>query len=1348
MKATLTPSSIRAIRLRLGLTQEAAGKLLGGGAKAFSKYESGTVKPAAMAVNLLRLLDARPELLSLLSGDAHPPSNDGRAPRDRALFEVTGYQVTQVAREGFSDFFRRLLVAEVSAHGLPATSVHVAEPTNNPDGGEDARVEWRGGPAQTTELPGRLVQFQLKSGHLRVADAGREVIAKDGRVKPMIHRVLSGGGCYVMVCAQGFTQSEKAARLGRIRESLSQAGSLTTDTQLAFLDADQLATWVNRHPPVVAWVLERVQPGLLGPFRAWPHWVHRFPQPWIEDERITEVRHLVRRVGATEGQIGRLVGPAGIGKSRLAHEALKPLDECRDQDMTALLLYASAVHDSTHDSLVRSAQNFAGRDDRLLLVVDDCPQSLHRRLRDIVSVERSRLSLITLAREDESASGADSLTIERSADAVMDGMVRYAAPALRDDDRWLLVRQSQGYPLMAHLLASAWHVGAPTEPVVDDEWVRQVVFGAKEEPGSALMEAAMLLGAFRLLDIENDGDLETLASALTLQNSPSSLRSAWDTLLRKGVVRRYGSLASIQPRPLAAALAQWQWRAWSPQQWDTVLTGLGRRRLQSEAANQLASLSETTVARDVARHVLRFGGELRRRSRLSSEGGVEVVSALAEIEPAAALDLIESWVETVKSSPSLFEPDDLNASEVKGQLVSALQKIAFHSSCFERAACSLLSLATSNPVDQLDDSPQRAARAFESLFSPLGSNTTAEGPARLQLLGNLVEGRDLAQLPILIDALHQATTRQPRYLLVGPGLQGSRPALSPWLPATKQELLFYVCRCTEMLIGLGLGDQQSGKQARDRLAWNLRDLIRYGLVDEVESWVKRLVQFSAYWQEGLEALNDALKYDAVGMAEATVHRLRILAKELEPRSFADRVRLLVLRMPWDFPLDEDLPYEAIRQKQLDALQDLAAEAVRNPDQLLDVLPGLMRDLPRMAAMFGQAIATHEPVAGSWAIAFTDCFVAIESTRRNADLLAGYFAGLLTREPAMVEAFKKRSAGDDVFGPVVLELCGYQERITTDDVSLVLSGLAAGTIPPRSIGVWAYGGRIHRLASADLERLADALFSTHDGFSTAVDLLGMSVHGHPERLDSLRPLLIRMATLLAGQKAQGSPLDAHLFAQMMTWLLRQGPTDVDAQTVARTLTTALLSHPEHAAFVTPLLPVMLSDFGHIVWPPIGRHLLDDKASTSGLKRLLRDGHRFTPDGSRPAIDFAPEEILFTWAHGAPESAAATLAEIIPLWARAEAGDESPAFHPKVDRLLNEFGHLPEVQCALERNMNPFAWAGSLADSFERFDAPLNRLKDHERLKVRLWAAKMLTRMNEQKRRAMIIGDSEERASSQA
>ena len=62
----LSPAEVKAMRSRLKLSQREAGKLLGGGPRAFQKYESGEVSTSVSMSKLLRLLAKDPKRLAEL----------------------------------------------------------------------------------------------------------------------------------------------------------------------------------------------------------------------------------------------------------------------------------------------------------------------------------------------------------------------------------------------------------------------------------------------------------------------------------------------------------------------------------------------------------------------------------------------------------------------------------------------------------------------------------------------------------------------------------------------------------------------------------------------------------------------------------------------------------------------------------------------------------------------------------------------------------------------------------------------------------------------------------------------------------------------------------------------------------------------------------------------------------------------------------------------------------------------------------------------------------------------------------------------------------------------------------
>jgi HTH-type transcriptional regulator/antitoxin MqsA len=59
-------SRIKAVRKKLGLTQEEAGRIIGGGRRAFQKYERGTMQPSEAAVGLIEILDRHPNEVTTL----------------------------------------------------------------------------------------------------------------------------------------------------------------------------------------------------------------------------------------------------------------------------------------------------------------------------------------------------------------------------------------------------------------------------------------------------------------------------------------------------------------------------------------------------------------------------------------------------------------------------------------------------------------------------------------------------------------------------------------------------------------------------------------------------------------------------------------------------------------------------------------------------------------------------------------------------------------------------------------------------------------------------------------------------------------------------------------------------------------------------------------------------------------------------------------------------------------------------------------------------------------------------------------------------------------------------------
>jgi HTH-type transcriptional regulator/antitoxin MqsA len=76
VEALLEPADIKRIRKKLRLTQAVAGELIGGGPRAFQKYETGDLLPSRAVSSALLLLDRDPPALSALSARQKRKTDD------------------------------------------------------------------------------------------------------------------------------------------------------------------------------------------------------------------------------------------------------------------------------------------------------------------------------------------------------------------------------------------------------------------------------------------------------------------------------------------------------------------------------------------------------------------------------------------------------------------------------------------------------------------------------------------------------------------------------------------------------------------------------------------------------------------------------------------------------------------------------------------------------------------------------------------------------------------------------------------------------------------------------------------------------------------------------------------------------------------------------------------------------------------------------------------------------------------------------------------------------------------------------------------------------------------------
>ena len=1316
---TLTPEEIRSIRKRLGLTQVQAGQRLGGGPRAFAKYESGTVRPSASVVTLLRLLEANPEMLESAEGQRSPPI----APTEVGPFEVTHEHVAALDARNLPPLLHRLLKNEAHAHALPTPDIHVPRNIDARDGGEDGRIAWIGCPGRTSFLPSRTCQFQLKARTILPSAVAAEVLTRSGTIKPMVRSVLEAGGCYILLIAHPYSRESIENRETRILDALRGAGLDVQGDQVVVFDARRVADWTNCHPSVAAWLKELTQPGTLGPFRSWTDWSRRpkhLGSPFVDDDRLSPYCAFLRDRVPTPQGCARVVGLPGVGKTRLTLEALGPVDAEGTNGLSPsdLVLYADESVSGT-EAVIRTVEILATGQQRAIVVVDGCPSKTHRILADLVSRTECRLSLVTL--DDEIPAGTpdrETYPIPKAPSSVTDAIIDRVSPRLASEDRRRIAHFSRGFPEVALLVARAWEDERPVAHATDDDLVDTFILGSNPRDKEPLLRSAELLACFGQVAIDHPRRSALAAIAARGRNlSAADLHAHIQDLIARGVAQRRGGSVVLLPSPITMKLAERQWRAWDGAQWDDVLAGDGDSELKVLAARRLSWLNTTPLAREVAIHVCGPDGPFAGRKGLCAPGNASVLSFLAEIDHEVVAERIEHSLDD-------FDDHSTIRGEVQGGLVAALEKIAFHPDGFDSGARLLLRLAAARGSSY----PGNARKHFKSLFPGRLGNTAADGAARLSFLAEFSDTKDESLRLPLVEALAEGTsTGMHAYRFVGPETHGSRPAMESWHPASREQFCAYITGCVKLLARFAMCGDEAGMVARRSLGDALRELVDSGLIEVVEDVVRRVGAVVVPWSEALEGLNHFLIFDANSSNRDAAQRVRALIEALTPEDPVSRVRLLVTQMPWDYLDDGSEDFAARDERQAEAVRSLAADLTEAPDVLAGVLPEISCGSQRMASLFGQTLAERHESPLDWLEAIVSAVLEAPEEERNFDLLSGFLVGLAKVDPGAVAAFKRDAARSPELAPALPLIC-MRLGVASEDIELAVRALGDGILPAWRLELWATGSCLDETPSRSVALLVDALVS-HGlaGVDVAVIIMRMYAHGAHGRLQKFRPQLRRVAEeFTRGDHGSRHYHAVHDFTALMQWILGMGREDDDACATALTLAKAVAANENHVLeqSLKELFPLLLERFPEIVWPIVSKEIVSDDGRPWRMEYLL--GERPSTDREMtPTLLSLPREYLFAWCHAHPECAPSFVARAVPVLTSYEMADSDRSLHPVALRLLDEFGDRDDVRQSLLANIQSFSWSGSPTAYFALHEAPFVKLQDeHPRPDVCRWARKTL------------------------
>jgi hypothetical protein len=622
------------------------------------------------------------------------------------MFDINGNDIGALSDTDLRSLIGLLCEADLVCSGHPTAGVTWGGHQNAPDGGIDVRVELKNAPCPDSYIPRARTAFQVKKPDMHRSEIIKEM-RPGGELREVLKDLVDTNGAYIIVCSQGsVADSSLRDRVSAMQEALSELPN-ASDIKVDFYDRERVAGWVRSHHAITLWIREKLGRPIEGwkPYGNWANCPEGTESEYLSDG---EVRLHTTQASSTEGLSGiegveairaklqrpsasvRLTGLSGVGKTRL-------LQALFDERIgSAPLNKAQVFYTDISDGPVPAPRTFAEELVALrkpaILVVDNCPPDLHRRLTSVCATSLSSVSLITVeydVREDQPEE-TEVFRLEPASLALIEKVIKARFPHVSSVDVRTIAGFSGGNARIAIALANTIQRGENLSSLNDEDLFGRLFHQRNEQNGELLKTAEVCSLVYSFECKIGDGeDLELKLLSKLADISVNKLYEHVSELKRRDLVQSRSVWRAVLPHALANRLAQ---RALENIPLDAIRKAFeqdGSERLLRSFSKRLGYLHKSDQAREIVNQWLSENGllsDVRNLNPLCIDlfkniSSVDMDATILAIEKAAKQDL----------SGKFLSRENVNFFDFSRLLVS----LAYYEKFFDRSTNLLCHFALS-----------------------------------------------------------------------------------------------------------------------------------------------------------------------------------------------------------------------------------------------------------------------------------------------------------------------------------------------------------------------------------------------------------------------------------------------------------------------------------------------------------------------------------------------------------------------------------------------------------------------------------------------------------------------------
>jgi hypothetical protein len=1245
------------------------------------------------------------------------------------LLEITGDDIALLDDAALRTLIGLSCEADYRLAELPTKNITWGGHQDARDGGLDVVVRSAMPPPQNSFVPRSLTGFQVKKPDMPKAEILKEM-KPNGNLREEIKSLIQEGGAYVIISSSGSTTDLALRnRIDAMKEAVADAPD-HQNLHLDFFDRGRVATWLRSHPSLIVWVRNKIGRPLKGwqPYGNWANAPGGIEEEYIRDDRLrlhdgikpknegmsVEVGlQKLRSALATPGISVRLAGLSGVGKTRLVQAIFD--ERIGKNALNRSQAFYADMSDSPNPDPRTFAEQLIAEKTRAILIVDNCPPDLHRRLTQCCAGSQSTVSLLSVEYDvrDDLPEETSVFRLEPASEETIEKLIMRRFSHISQVDAQTIAKFSGGNARLAIALANTMRQGETLSHFHDEELFTRL-FRQRHDSDKDLLvsaEACSLVYSFEGKDIISEkSELKFFASLIN--KSAAELYRDVGTLKERDLVQSRSVWRAVLPHAIANRLAK---RALDSIPKDILVKAFfnsGSERLIKSFSRRLNYLHDCTPAIDIVSDWLTKEGWIGSVIDNLNEFGIVVFKNIAPVSPEMALDAIERAANgdeggrfTTRENANYYE------------FVQILRHLAYDPILFDRSVKLICRYALSERKDENHNSTRDA---LKSLFYILLSGTHASVESRAKVIENLVDSVDedrralgVVLLDASLETWHFASYHEFNF--------GARPRDYGYKPRTRKEIVHWYKTFIDLCTRLAVSGQPIAHEARLVLSNNLRGLwTNAHMYEALENSAKQIHQQHA-WNEGWIAVRGIVRYDSEGMEQEISERLLKLEKLLKPSNLLEQARTFALSEEHRaFDLEDEVDHHENASSRWSRLQEttckIGAKVAQDADTLSTLLPEIVSTHNARLFSFGKGLAEGCRDKQELWTKFYAQLKQTPSEKRDIEVLRGFLYACSDTDPAFYDSILDSLIEDDLLGewfPVFQTTSAINQR----GVERLSRALDVGKAKIHIFRYLAWG-RVHEsISDSDLVKLLRKILSKEGGIDVAIEILTMRFHGSQEKSKDNSKSLIEIAqdvlsTYVFSRESRRNSSHSYHLAQIANICLSGQEAIEAASKTCQHFAEAMADNSVYGSDYPDLLNLLARTHPMVF---LDTFLGNDRIKEYQRRRIFDDD--FERRGN-PLNQISDNDLL-SWCDKAPKERYSLLASAIQAFSISEETGLL-AWKPLVYSILQKAPDLRGILEDLARAIRPRGWSGSLAAILQQRSVLFQDLSQHDNAEVRAWA----------------------------